>query len=145
MDICIVSFNLNCIMQLKQFYNIATKVSSRQKCYYFWWSTWQLKQSHAFPWLDHVDPQAISLVPLARISINPTCTIDITLKQSHVYPWHDPQAIPLVPLTCLSSNPMCTPLTWLSSNITCTIDLTLKKPHLLLDLILPQSHLHLWK
>ena len=27
-------------MQLKQFYNIATKVSSRKKCYYFWWSTW---------------------------------------------------------------------------------------------------------
>ena len=24
-------------MQLKQFYNIATKVSSRKKCYYFWW------------------------------------------------------------------------------------------------------------
>ena len=29
-------------MQLKQFYNIATKVSSRKKCYYFWWSTWLL-------------------------------------------------------------------------------------------------------
>ena len=29
---------LNCFMQLKQFYNIATKVSSRKKCYYFWWS-----------------------------------------------------------------------------------------------------------
>ena len=27
-------------MQLKQFYNIATKVSSRKKFYYFWWSTW---------------------------------------------------------------------------------------------------------
>ena len=27
-------------MQLKQFYNIATKVSSRKKCHYFWWSTW---------------------------------------------------------------------------------------------------------
>ena len=38
--LCIISFNLNCIMQLKQFYNIATKVSSRKKCYYFWWSTW---------------------------------------------------------------------------------------------------------
>ena len=23
-----------------QFYNIATKVSCRKKCYYFWWSTW---------------------------------------------------------------------------------------------------------
>ena len=34
-DSCIISFNLNCIMQLKQFYNIATKVSSRKKCYYF--------------------------------------------------------------------------------------------------------------
>ena len=27
-------------MQLRQFYDIATKVSSRKKCYYFWWSTW---------------------------------------------------------------------------------------------------------
>ena len=33
MDLCIIAFNLNCIMQLKQFYNIATKVSSRKKCY----------------------------------------------------------------------------------------------------------------
>ena len=30
MDLCISSFNLNCIMQLKQFYNIATKVNSRK-------------------------------------------------------------------------------------------------------------------
>ena len=30
-------------MQLKQFYNIATKASSRKKCYYFWWSTWLIK------------------------------------------------------------------------------------------------------
>ena len=29
-------------MQLKQFYDIATKVSSRKKCYYFWWSPWLL-------------------------------------------------------------------------------------------------------
>ena len=29
-------------MQLKQLYNIATKFSSRKKCYYFWWSTWLL-------------------------------------------------------------------------------------------------------
>ena len=41
-DLCMISFNLNWIMQLKQFYNIATKVSSRKKCYYFWWSTWLL-------------------------------------------------------------------------------------------------------
>ena len=27
-------------MQLKQFYNIITKVCSRKKCYYFWWPTW---------------------------------------------------------------------------------------------------------
>ena len=39
-DSCIISFSLNCIMQLKQFYNIATKVSSRKRCNYFWWSTW---------------------------------------------------------------------------------------------------------
>ena len=31
LDSCIISFNLNCIMQLKQFYNIATKVSNRTK------------------------------------------------------------------------------------------------------------------
>ena len=37
MDLCIISFNLNCIMQLKQFYNIATKVSSRKKCYSLRW------------------------------------------------------------------------------------------------------------
>ena len=39
---CIISFNLSCIMQLQQFYNIATEISSRKKCYYFWWSTWLL-------------------------------------------------------------------------------------------------------
>ena len=32
-------------MQFKKFYNIATKVSSRKKCYYFWWSTWLLSAS----------------------------------------------------------------------------------------------------
>ena len=42
LDSRIISFNLKCIMQLKQFYNIATKVSSRKKCYYFWWSAWLL-------------------------------------------------------------------------------------------------------
>ena len=49
MDSCIISFNLNCIMQLKQFYDIhdvALKVSSRKKCHYFWWSTRLL-----VPWL----------------------------------------------------------------------------------------------
>ena len=35
-DSCIISFNLNCIMQFKQFYDIATKVSLRKTCYYFW-------------------------------------------------------------------------------------------------------------
>ena len=30
MDSCIISLNLNCILQLKQFYNIATKVSCRK-------------------------------------------------------------------------------------------------------------------
>ena len=42
-DSCIISLNLNCIVQLKQLYDIATKVSSRKKCYYFWWSTWLIK------------------------------------------------------------------------------------------------------
>ena len=40
MDSCIISLNLNCVLQLKQFYNKATKFSCRKKCYYFWWSTW---------------------------------------------------------------------------------------------------------
>ena len=39
-DSSITSFNLNYIMQLKQSCNIATKVSSRKKYYYFWSSTW---------------------------------------------------------------------------------------------------------
>ena len=39
-DFLLIWLNLNCVMQLKQFYNIAIKVSSRKKCYYFWWSTW---------------------------------------------------------------------------------------------------------
>ena len=30
-DLCIVSFNFNLIMQLKPFYDIATEVSSRKK------------------------------------------------------------------------------------------------------------------
>ena len=38
----IISFNLNCIVQLWQFYNIDTTVSSRKKCHYIWWSTWLL-------------------------------------------------------------------------------------------------------
>ena len=48
MDSCIISLNLNCILQLKQFYNIATKVSYRKKCYYFWSSTWLLKRARIF-------------------------------------------------------------------------------------------------
>ena len=47
MDSCIISLNLNCILQLKQFNNIATKVSCRKKCYYFWWSTWLIR-SYSF-------------------------------------------------------------------------------------------------
>ena len=39
-DLCIISFNLYCIMQFKQLYNIVTKVSSRKKVLLLWWSTW---------------------------------------------------------------------------------------------------------
>ena len=39
-------------MQLKQFYNIATKVSSRKKCYYFWWSTWLFSYGSEIGWDD---------------------------------------------------------------------------------------------
>ena len=45
LDSCIVLLDLNCILQLKQFYNIATKVSCRNKCNYFWWSTWLIRWS----------------------------------------------------------------------------------------------------
>ena len=45
-DSCMISFNLNCIMLLKQFFDIAFKVSSRKKRYYFWWSTWLLMWRH---------------------------------------------------------------------------------------------------
>ena len=38
-DTCMIPLNLNFIMQLKQFYNIATTVSSNKMCYYFWWFT----------------------------------------------------------------------------------------------------------
>ena len=44
-DSCIHSLNLKCIIQLKQFYNIATKVSSTKKWYYFWWFTWLLNST----------------------------------------------------------------------------------------------------
>ena len=60
MDACIISFNLNCIMQFKQFYKKATKISSRKKCYYFWWSTWLF--SWVFTWLNDI----VILGPLAR-------------------------------------------------------------------------------
>ena len=50
MDSCIISLNLNCILQLKQFYNIASKGSCRKKCYYFWWSTWLLKSMFLSTW-----------------------------------------------------------------------------------------------
>ena len=43
-----ISFNLNCIMQLKQFYDIATKVRNRKRCYYFWWSTWPLRLTSVY-------------------------------------------------------------------------------------------------
>ena len=44
-----ISLNMNCILQLKQFYNKATKVSCRKKCYYFWWSTWLLSMTGEYP------------------------------------------------------------------------------------------------
>ena len=53
-DSCIISLNLDYILQLKQFYNKATKVSCRKKCYYFWWSTWLLYVSEYSPTHDEV-------------------------------------------------------------------------------------------
>ena len=41
-------------MQLKQFYYKATNVSSRKKCYYFWWSTWLIMWRwllHGYVWI----------------------------------------------------------------------------------------------
>ena len=49
---CIIAFHLNCIMQLKQFYNIASKVSCRKKCFYFWWST--ISWTHELHWPNYV-------------------------------------------------------------------------------------------
>ena len=58
MDICIISFNLNCVMRLKQFHNIATKVSSRKKCYYVWWSAWLITYEFLMErwawWSEHI-------------------------------------------------------------------------------------------
>ena len=54
-------------MQLKQFYNIATEVSSRKKCYYFWWSTWLI--SHRLPLSEthSNDTSRVFNIPLALI------------------------------------------------------------------------------
>ena len=49
---CIIAFHLNCIMQLKQFYDIASKVSCRKKCFYFWWST--ISWTHELHWPNYV-------------------------------------------------------------------------------------------
>ena len=57
-DSCIIAFNLKCIMQWKQVFNIAIKVSSRKKCYYFFlWSTWLIKalcKNWFVNWLDYL-------------------------------------------------------------------------------------------
>ena len=52
MDWCIISFDL---MQFKQFYNVATTVSSRKKCYYFWWTTWQFSSNQG-PQIQRSNP-----------------------------------------------------------------------------------------
>ena len=58
LDSCIITFSLNCSLQLKQFYDKATKVSSRKKCYYFWWSTWLFKGLQLYS--VHVDWRPLS-------------------------------------------------------------------------------------
>ena len=68
---CIISLDLNCITQLKKFYNIATKVSSRKKCYYFWWSTWLLTISGSDNGLSPGRRQAISWTYAGILSIWP--------------------------------------------------------------------------
>ena len=68
-------------MQLKQFYKIVTKVSSRKKCYYFWWSTWLIKYTDSLmslckkplhkPMLIQIyvapGPQRVNPIPAERI------------------------------------------------------------------------------
>ena len=61
-DLCIISFSLNCIMQLKQFYYIATKVSSRKKHYYFWWSTWLMMWPYRLYQCWHWDKPGLKLL-----------------------------------------------------------------------------------
>ena len=63
-------------MQLQQFYNTATKGSSRKKCYYFWWSTWLLYEYipgdriHKVSWIySHVFASSTiepAIAPLAQ-------------------------------------------------------------------------------
>ena len=48
---------------VEQFYNIATKVSSRKKCYYFCWSTWLFRFQNLRRFQDPFpNPNALSYV-----------------------------------------------------------------------------------
>ena len=89
-DSCMMSFNLNCIMPLKQLYNIVTKVSSRQKCYYFWWSTWLLRS-------------ATPLLGLSGDPDNPTKDLEAHSYEvhskdtrSHIHGWYKETSCALV-------------------------------------------------
>ena len=77
-DSCIISLNLNCILQLKQFYNIATKVSCRKKCYYFWWSTWlqnKASENRKSSWhLNGHNPVNLWSIKMKNCNIWHTCT-----------------------------------------------------------------------
>ena len=74
-DSGIISFNLNFIIQLKQFYNIATKVSSRKKCYYFWWFTWLIICSVKFQCVEATD--VLKIIPDPKNS----CGVDNVTSQ----------------------------------------------------------------
>ena len=50
-------------MQLKKFYNIATKVSSRKKCYYFWWSPWLVIDINVEDALDSMQRAPVVVYP----------------------------------------------------------------------------------
>ena len=59
-------------MQLKQFYDIATKVSCRKKCYYFWWSTWLFSLSNRKP--CHAPATVLQPPSQECVTVHPVCS-----------------------------------------------------------------------
>ena len=97
MDLCILSFNLNCIMQLKQFYNTATKVCSRKNATTFG----DLCVSHMVFWVHILVVVCVTCIILVNfhslialvndIPDDPYRTKyhDIIIQYEHVTIWYD--------------------------------------------------------